>query len=90
MLVILAPPLRIIIPIILTSIMPTNRYKLSSSFRRRQLLSLIAPATLIRVCKNCEKARRPEKYKVGGSSNRYVECARLGYSYDLAPFSPAR
>jgi len=70
--------------------MPTNRYKLLSSFRYRQLLLLIAPATLIRVYKNCEKARRLEKYKVGGSSNYYVECARLGYSCDLAPFSPTR
>jgi len=70
--------------------MPANRHKLSSSFHRRQLLSLIAPATPMRVYKNCEKARRLEKYKVGGSSDRYVECARLGYSCDLAPFSPAR
>ena len=44
----------------------------------------------MRVCKNCDKANRPEKCKVGGSSDRCVECARVGYSCDLAPFSPAR
>ncbi len=90
MLVILAPPLRIIVPIILTSIIPANRYKLLSTFRRRQLVSSITPTTLIRVCKNYKKARRPEKYKVGGLSDRCVEYARLGYSCDLALFSPAR
>ena len=42
----------------------------------------------MRVYKNYEKARRLEKYKVGGSSDRCVECARLGYNCDLAPFSP--
>jgi len=90
MLVILAPPPRIIVPIILTSIMPADRHKLSSPFRRRQLVSSIAPTTLMRVYKNCEKARRPKKCKVGGLSDRCVECARLGYSCDLAPFSPTR
>ena len=44
----------------------------------------------MRVCKNCERAGTPDKCKVGGSSDRCVECARKTYSCDLAPFSPAR
>ncbi len=44
----------------------------------------------MRVCKNYDKANHPEKYKVGGSSNRCVECARVSYSYNLAPFLPTQ
>ena len=75
---------------ILTFTMPADRHKLSSSSRRRNLVSSVAPIVPMRVCKNCDKANRPEKCKVGGSSDRCVECARAGYSCDLAPFSPAR
>jgi len=75
---------------VLTSNMPADRHKLSSSFRRRNLISSVVLTVPMRVCKNCDKANRPEKYKVGGSSDRCVECARVGYSYDLAPFLPAR
>jgi len=42
----------------------------------------------MRVYKNYDKANRPKKYKVGGSFNYYVKCARVSYSYNLAPFSP--
>jgi len=70
--------------------MPANRHKLSSSFRRYNLISSVVLTVLMRVYKNCDKANRPEKYKVGGSSDYYVECARVSYSYDLAPFLPTR
>ncbi len=73
---------------VLTSNMPADRYKLSSLFRRRNLISSVILIVLMRVYKNCNKANHPEKYKVGGSSNYYVEYARVSYSYNLAPFSP--
>ncbi len=75
---------------ILTSNIPANRYKLSSSFRRRNLISSVILIVLIRVYKNYNKANRLKKYKVGGSSNYYVEYARVSYSYNLAPFLPTR
>jgi len=75
---------------VLTSNMPADRHKLSSSFRRRNLISSVIPTVPMRVCKNCDKANRPEKYKVGGSSDHYIECARINYSYNLAPFLPTR
>ncbi len=70
--------------------MPTNRYRLLAKFRRRQLINSFNPTILIRVCRNYDKAHSPEKYKIGSTSNRYIECARKGRSYNLAPFSPAR
>jgi len=75
---------------VLTSIMPTDRYKLSSSFRRHNLILSIILTVLMRVYKNCDKANRPKKYKVGGSSDYYVKCARVSYSYNRAPFLPTR
>jgi len=44
----------------------------------------------MRVYLNYNKARSLEKYKVGSTSDRYIECARKGRSYNLIPFSPAR
>ncbi len=75
---------------VLTSNIPTNRYKLSSLFRRRNLILSVVLIVLIRIYKNCNKANHPKKYKVGGSSNYYVECARVSYSYNLVPFLPTR
>jgi len=71
---------------VLTSNMPADRHKLSSLIRRRNLISSVVSIVPMRVYKNCDKANRPEKYKVGGSSDRYVEYARISYSYNLAPF----
>ena len=70
--------------------MPANRYRLLAKFRRRQLINSFNPTSLIRVYRNCDKAYSPEKYKIGGTSNRYIKYARKGRSYNLAPFSPAR
>ncbi len=70
--------------------MPADRHRLPAEFRRRQLIHSFVPTNLMRVCQNCDKARSPEKCKVGGASNRCIECARKGRSCDLAPFSPAR
>jgi len=75
---------------VLTFNMPADRHKLSSLFRRRNLISSVIPTVPMRVCKNCDKANRPKKCKVGGSSDYYVECARVSYSCNLAPFSPTR
>ena len=44
----------------------------------------------MRVCKNCERSNTPDLCKVGGASDKCVECARKSYPCDLAPFSPAR
>ncbi len=72
--------------------MPLTRIlKPSSIKRRRQLVDsfkVLTPA--MRVYRNYLKANRLKKYKVRGSSNRYVECARLGYNCNLAPFSPTK
>ncbi len=72
--------------------MPTTKaLKPSSTKRRRQLVdSFKALVPAMRVYYNYSRANRSEKYKVRGSSNRCVEYARLGYSCDLAPFSPAK
>ncbi len=70
--------------------MPADRHKLSSSFRYHNLISSVVLIVPMRVCKNYDKANRPEKYKVGGSSDYYVEYARVSYSYNLVPFSPTR
>jgi len=43
----------------------------------------------MRIYKNYDKANHLEKYKVGGSSNYYIEYAYISYNYNLAPFSPA-
>ena len=88
----LAPPPRFLVPRNHPSFMPPQRHHFpSSSDRRRVLVNSLQPSNAaMRVCKNCEKAGRPEKCKIGGSSDRCVECARCGYSCDLAPFSPAK
>jgi len=75
---------------VLTSNMPTDRHKLSSLFRHRNLISSIILIVLMRVYKNYNKANHLKKYKVGGSSNYYIKYARVSYSYNLAPFSPTR
>ena len=69
--------------------MPADRHRVPSSFRRRTLVNSFVPVAVMRTCQNCEKANTPEKCKVGGSSDRCVECARKARSCDLAPFSPA-
>ena len=92
MFVILGPPSRFSSSRTNLLIMPRqNTIKLSSSYRRRNLVNLFNPTQdTMRVCKNCERTGTPDKCKVGGSSDRCIECARKTYSYNLAPFSPAR
>ena len=67
--------------------MPADRHRLLLVYRRRVLVESFVPSPLIRVYKNCEKSHTPEKYKLGGTSDRCIECARKGRSYNLAPFS---
>lgn len=69
--------------------MPADRHRLPAEYRRRLLVNSFNVDPM-RVCRNCENAHSPEKCKVGGSSDRCIECARKGRSCDLAPFSPAR
>ena len=72
--------------------MPRSKViKLPSNFRRRNLISLFNPSLLaIRIYKNYERSNFPNLYKVRGASDKYIEYTRKSYSFDLAPFSPAR
>jgi len=73
--------------------MPPVRSKPKSIFLRHQLVNTILKTGSIamRVYSNCERAGQADKYKVGVSAGRCIECARKGSSdYNLSPFSPAK
>ncbi len=70
--------------------MPTNRYYLLAKFYYYQLINSFNPTSLIRVYQNCDKVYSLEKYKISSTSDRYIEYARKGRSYNLTPFSPTR
>ena len=44
----------------------------------------------MRSCSNCEKAGRSSRCKLGDWLDKCLECVRLGYGCDLAPFDPAK
>ena len=67
--------------------MPPSRVSKNSSFRRRKLLKTSGVGReVMRPCKNCAAGNRP--CKVGESSDKCLECVRLGRKCDLS-FSPA-
>ena len=64
-----------------------------STYRRRILLKKVLEVNIvnIRPCTEYEKGRYPGLYKIGTSSDRYIECIRRnrsGYSLTPVAFNP--
>ena len=87
-------PLQVFVPenSLPSTIPPERSSQRISTYRRKAFVSSFLPTGVaMRPCSNCIRAGRPDQYKVGGSSNKCLDCVRCGYSnYDLAPFSPVR